>query len=122
MDRSYTATANAQASVIVQVESAKGFSNAAAIAATDGVDCVFIGPADFAASIGYLGNSNHPDVQTAIAYITAVCAQTGKAIGIYAGDTEGAKRYRESGMHFIALNSDVAWLTQAAGAALEAMN
>ena len=121
LDPTYMATANAQACVIVLVESAKGFSNVDAIAATEGVDCVFIGPADFAASMGHLGNSGHSDVQAAIAYITAVCAQLGKAVGIYAPDVETAKRYREMGMHFIALHSDVMWLTRAAGAAMAAM-
>jgi 2-dehydro-3-deoxyglucarate aldolase len=121
LDRTYMATANAQASVIALVESAKGFANVDAIAATEGVDCIFIGPADFAASMGHLGNYAHTDVQTAIAYITAVCAQLGKAVGIYAPDVESAIRYRDMGMHFIALNSDVVWLTRAASAAVKAM-
>ena len=114
-------TANAQACVIVLIESGKGFANVDAIAATEGVDCVFIGPADFAASIGHFGNSGHSDVQAAIAYITAVCSQLGKAVGIYAPDVESAKRYREMGIHFIALHSDVVWLTRAASGAIAAM-
>jgi 2-dehydro-3-deoxyglucarate aldolase len=93
-----------------------------AIAATDGVDCVFIGSSDFAASLGHLGNSTHNDVQIAIDYITAVCAHHGKAVGIYAPDVESAKRYRDMGMHFIALSSDVAWLTRGVGGAIAAMN
>jgi 2-dehydro-3-deoxyglucarate aldolase len=121
MDRNYTSSANVQASVIVPVESSKGFANIDAIAATEGVDCVFIGTADFAASMGHLANVTHNDVQSAIAYIAAVCMQHGKAIGIYAPDVEAAKRYQEMGMHFIALHSDVMWLTRAAGAAVAAM-
>ncbi|MGZ5859157.1 MAG: HpcH/HpaI aldolase family protein, partial [Burkholderiaceae bacterium] len=99
LDKDYLATANQQSCVIVLVESAKAFENVEEIAATEGVDCVFIGPSDFAASLGYLGNSTHSDVQTAIAYITAVCAHHGKAIGIYAPDVQSAKRYRDMGMH-----------------------
>lgn len=121
LDKSYMSTANAQACVIVLIESGKGFANVDAIAATEGVDCVFIGPADFAASIGHFGNSGHSDVQAAIAYITAVCSQLGKAVGIYAPDVESAKRYREMGIHFIALHSDVVWLTRAASGAIAAM-
>lgn len=121
MDRAYTSSANAQASVIVQVESATGFANIASIAATEGVDCVFIGTADFAASMGHLANVTHTDVQSAIAYIAAVCTQHGKAVGIYAPDVEIAKRYQDMGMHFIALHSDVMWLTRAASAAVDAM-
>jgi 2-dehydro-3-deoxyglucarate aldolase len=121
IDQSYMETANAQASVIVLVESAKGFANVEAIAATEGVDCVFIGPADFAASMGHLGDSGHTDVQAAIAYLAAVCAQLGKAIGIYAHDVETAKRYRALGIHFIALHADVVWLTRAARTAIASM-
>jgi 2-dehydro-3-deoxyglucarate aldolase len=121
LDRTYTSTANAQASVIVQVESPKGFTNIAAIAATEGVDCVFVGTADFAANMGHIGNATHTDVQTAIAYITAVCVQHGKAIGVYAPDADVAKRYRDLGINFIALHSDVVWLTRGACAVVEAM-
>jgi 2-dehydro-3-deoxyglucarate aldolase len=121
MDKSYVATANEQACVIVLVESAKALENVEAIAATEGVDCVFIGSSDFAASMGHLGNSTHNDVQIAIDYVTAVCTHHGKAIGIYAHDVENAKRYRDMGMHFIALNSDVAWLTRGVSVAIGAM-
>lgn len=121
LNKNYMSTANEQACVIAMVESAKAFENLEGIAATDGVDCVFIGPSDFAASIGHLGNSAHSDVQSAIAYIIAVCAHHGKAVGIFAPDVEVAKRYRDMGMHFIALSSDVAWLTRGVSGAITAM-
>jgi 2-dehydro-3-deoxyglucarate aldolase len=121
LDRSYISTANAQASVIVQVESPKGFMNIAAIAATEGVDCIFFGTSDFAANMGHLGNATHSDVQTAIAYITAVCQQHGKAVGVYAPDVEVAQRYRDMGIHFISLHSDIVWLTRGASTALAGM-
>lgn len=120
-DKSYVATANSQASVIVQVETPKGFANIATIAATEGVDCIFFGTSDFAANMGHLGDAGHTDVQTAVAYITAVCQQHGKAVGVYAPDAEIAKRYREMGIQFISLHADVAWLARGASAALEAM-
>ena len=121
LDRSYTSTANAQASVIVQVESPTGFANISAIAATDGVDCIFFGTADFAANMGHLGNASHNDVQTAMAYITAVCQQHGKAVGVYAPDADVARRYRDMGINFISLHSDIVWLTRGASAAVGAM-
>lgn len=121
LDRSYISTANEQASVIVQVESPKGFANIAAIAATEGIDCIFFGTSDFAANMGHLGNSGHTDVQTAIAYITAVCQQHDKAVGVYAPDADVATRYRDMGIQFIALHSDIVWLTRGAGGALAAM-
>lgn len=121
LDRSYISSANSQASVIVQVESPKGFANISAIAATEGVDCVFFGTADFAAHVGHLGNAGHADVQTAISYITAVCQQLGKSVGVYAPDVDIAHRYRQMGINAISLHSDIAWLTRSATAAIKAM-
>jgi 2-keto-3-deoxy-L-rhamnonate aldolase RhmA len=70
---------------------------------------------------GHLGNSGCGDVQAAIAYITAICARLGKAVGIYTPDVETAKKCREMGMHFIALHSDVVRLTRAVGTATATM-
>jgi 2-dehydro-3-deoxyglucarate aldolase len=121
LDTSYTSTANAQASVIVQVESPRGFANVDAIAATEGIDCIFVGTADFAANMGHLAHATHSDVQAAIAYITAVCAQHGKSVGVYAPNVEVAQRYQAMGINFIALHSDVSWLTRGASAAVAGM-
>lgn len=120
LDRSYISTANSQASVIVQVESPKGFANISAIAATEGVDCIFFGAADFAANVGHLGDAGHSDVQTAISYMTAVCQQLGKSVGAYALDIDSAHRYRQMGINTISLHSDIAWLTRSATAAIKA--
>ncbi|MBC7379685.1 MAG: 2-dehydro-3-deoxyglucarate aldolase, partial [Burkholderiaceae bacterium] len=57
---------NQQICVAVQIESRAGVAATAAIAAVEGVDCIFVGPSDLAAGMGHLGNANHPDVQEAI--------------------------------------------------------
>jgi len=57
MRRDYMTTANAQIATIVQIESAAALEAVDAIAATPGIDCLFIGPADLAASLGHLGDS-----------------------------------------------------------------
>ena len=62
----YLPTADDQVCLLLQVETRTGLDNMEAIAATDGVDGVFIGPADLAASLGHLGNPGHPEVQEAI--------------------------------------------------------
>ena len=64
---SYAHEANAQVCLLVQAESREALDNLEAIAAVDGVDGIFIGPADLSASLGYVGNSGHVDVQAAIA-------------------------------------------------------
>lgn len=62
----YFAQSNKNISILVQIESQTGVDNVEAIAATEGVDGVFVGPSDLAAALGHLGNAAHPEVQRAI--------------------------------------------------------
>jgi 4-hydroxy-2-oxoheptanedioate aldolase len=103
---SYLQHANASICLLVQVESAAALQNLDAIAAVDGVDGVFVGPADLAASLGHLGDTNHPDVQTAIAGAIQRIQQAGKPAGILALDEPVAKRYIEMGCRFVAVAAD----------------
>ena len=73
----------------------------------DGVDCIFVGPSDLAAGMGYLGNANHPDVQAAIATVYAAAKAAGKPAGILAPKEEDARRYMEMGATFVAVGSDL---------------
>ena len=85
-----------------------------AIADTEGVDVVFFGPADLAASMGHRGHPSHPDVQRVILDgITAVRA-AGKAPGILAADPVLAQRYLDAGALFVAVGLDTSLLTTAA--------
>ncbi|SAL16950.1 2-dehydro-3-deoxyglucarate aldolase [Caballeronia sordidicola] len=117
--RDYVTSANAQISTIVQIESELALANVEAIAATPGVDCLFIGPADLAASLGYLGDSKHPDVQKVIAKIIDTAKTAGIASGIFALDAASARQYAEAGVKVIALSSDVSWLLKATRQALQ---
>jgi 4-hydroxy-2-oxoheptanedioate aldolase len=78
----YAKEANAQVCLLVQAETQTALDNLDAIAATEGVDGVFIGPADLSASMGHVGNAAHPDVQAAIADGIARITRAGKAAGI----------------------------------------
>jgi 4-hydroxy-2-oxoheptanedioate aldolase len=64
--KSYLDTADDQICLLVQIETRRGLDNLEAIAAVEGVDGLFIGPADLSASLGHRGNPDHLDVQTAI--------------------------------------------------------
>ncbi|CAN0624202.1 5-keto-4-deoxy-D-glucarate aldolase [Burkholderia multivorans] len=119
MRRDYVVSANAQISVVVQIESARGVDQVERIAATPGVDCLFIGPADLAASLGHLGDTRHPDVEAAMARVLAAGRQAGVAVGIFAGDTAAARQYRDAGYRMIALSADVSWLLRATRQALQ---
>jgi 4-hydroxy-2-oxoheptanedioate aldolase len=66
LNSSYLGTAERDICVLVQIETAEALQNLDEIAAVPGVDGVFVGPADLAASLGYLGNTQHPAVQAAV--------------------------------------------------------
>ena len=102
----YLDKADEQMCLLVQIENREGLANLDAIAAVDGVDGVFIGPADLSASMGYRGNPGHPEVQAAIEDAIARIQQAGKAAGILSADQKLAKRYIELGAAFVAVGVD----------------
>lgn len=114
----YLRRANDAACAIVQIESAAAVAASAAIAAVDGVDALFVGPADLAASLGHLGDSGHADVQRAIDAVLAAAAAQGKAAGIFAASAQEARAYAARGFTLVALAADVLWLLRAARDAL----
>ena len=102
----YLDKADEQMCLLVQIESLEGLANLDAIAAVEGVDGVFIGPADLSASMGFRGNPGHPDVQTAIEDAIARIRQAGKAAGILSADEKLARRYIALGAAFVAVGVD----------------
>ncbi len=117
--RDYVLDANAQIAVLVQIETAAGLAQVDAIAATPGVDGLFVGPADLAASLGHLGDSRHPEVEAAFAAIAQAAQRAGIAAGIFAMDVTSARRFRELGYKVVALAADVIWLVRATRLALQ---
>lgn len=108
----YLADAEQSLSLLVQVESRAGVAAAGSIAAVDGVDGVFVGPSDLAASMGLLGQQAHPDVIDAVlATFEAVRAQ-GKAVGVNAFDPAVAQRYLDAGASFVVVGADVTLLAR----------
>jgi 2-dehydro-3-deoxyglucarate aldolase len=99
--------------VMVQIESPQGVAAADQIAATAGVDGVFVGPSDLAATYGHLGNASHPEVQAAIARILQACQLAGKPSGILAPVEADARRYMDMGATFVAVGSDLGALRNA---------
>lgn len=110
----YLQTADEEICVLVQVESVAGLANVARIAATEGVDGVFFGPADLSASMGLLGQPGHPDVQEAISKGIAAVREAGKAAGVLSADQSLARRYLADGATFVAVGVDTTMLVQAA--------
>ena len=112
----YLGKANADICVLVQVETREAMKDLEAIANVDGVDGVFIGPSDLAASLGHLGNSAHPEVQEAIHDAVNRLKKLGKPAGILTSNEEEAKRFIEWGYLFVAVGSDVGVLGKNADA------
>ena len=115
-NRNYLQTADREICVLVQVETRTALEQLEAIAAVDGVDGVFIGPSDLAASLGHIGNPNHEDVQDAIQDAVERLAAVGTPAGILATAPDDARRYLDWGYRFVAVGSDLALLARGADA------
>ena len=110
----YVHEANQQICLLVQAETVEAMANLDAIAATPGVDGVFIGPADLSASMGHPGNPGHPEVQAAIHDGIARILRAGKAPGILATTESQARQWLAAGALFVAVGVDTMLLASAA--------
>jgi len=98
--------ANAQICLLLQVETQRGLDNIEAIAAVDGVHGVFIGPSDLSASLGYVGQQDHPRVRQAIEAAFASILKAGKAPGFLTLDEDLSRHYLSKGGVFMAVGTD----------------
>ncbi|MBY8974969.1 HpcH/HpaI aldolase/citrate lyase family protein [Rhodobacteraceae bacterium NNCM2] len=114
--KNYHHTAADQIAVVVQVETLDTVHQIDKIAAVDGIDALFVGPADLAASMGHLGDINNDAVQAAMTEAVARAHEAGKPIGTLAVDVPVAKRYFEMGYDFIAVGVDAVLFARAADA------
>ena len=103
----YLKSAAEQICIVVQVETGDALNQLDRISSVQGIDGVFIGPSDLSASMGYLGNPGHAEVQAAIKAAVAPIRAAGKAAGILATSVTDAKRYLDWGYQFVACNVDV---------------
>lgn len=98
---------------IAQIETVKGVENCEAIAAVDGIDCLWVGHFDLTASMGIAAQFDHPDFLAALDRVIAACNANGKAAGIMAGNVEVGKQWLARGFRAIAYSGDL-WILQAA--------
>ena len=112
----YLTRADEFTSLIVQIETADAVANAAEIASVDGVDAAFVGPSDLAASMGHLGQQEHPDVVEAVEHAIRTVAALGKPVGVNAFDPKVAERYRAAGASFVLVGADVSILARSSEA------
>ncbi len=107
------AQANERTTLFAQIETRDGVRNADAIAAVDGVDCLWVGHFDLSVSLGVPGAFEHPDFLAAIDEVAAACGRHGKALGRLVPDVETGAAYHGKGFDFLCYSGDV-WAYQAA--------
>jgi 2-keto-3-deoxy-L-rhamnonate aldolase RhmA len=113
--KDYMARANDEIGLVLQIESREALVELEAICRVPGVDAVFIGPSDLAASLGHRGQPGHPDVQAAIAGAIATAGRAGTPIGILTVDGN-AKPYLDQGATLVGVGTDLHLLIRAADA------
>lgn len=114
--RDYAKRAHEEICVLVQVENQAGLDNLDAIAAVDGIDGVFIGPADLHASLGYTGEIANQKVMPLIEDALRRIRRAGKAPGILTPSEDNARKQLAAGALFVAVGSDVGLLARGAEA------
>ena len=102
----YVHRAGDETCLLVQIETKKALDNIEEIAAVEGVDGLFIGPADLSAALGFPGNSGHPDFQAVVESAMRRVIATGKPVGIVTGDETLNRKYLEIGCTFVAVGVD----------------
>jgi 4-hydroxy-2-oxoheptanedioate aldolase len=114
--KGYARRAEEELCLLVQVETKLGLDNLEAICAVEGIDGVFIGPADLHASLGHTGETAHPDVKPLIDEAMRRIRKAGKAPGILTGVEADARHWLECGALFVAVGADVGLLARGADA------
>jgi 4-hydroxy-2-oxoheptanedioate aldolase len=110
----YARKAHEELCVLVQVETKQGLENLEAICAVDGVDGVFIGPADLHASLGHPGETSNPQVLPLIEEAMRRIRKTGRAPGYLSPVEADAKKMLAAGAQFVAVGADVGILARGA--------
>lgn len=109
----YLKTADDEICLLLQVETVAALKNIEEIAAVEGVDGLFVGPADLAADMGFRGQPEVDEVQAAVEDAISRIVKCNKAAGILSSDEKLCRRYLELGATFVAIGSDVGLLANA---------
>lgn len=118
----YVRTANDSVAVILQVEHVDGVAAIDEIAAVEGIDAIFVGPIDLSASLGRVGELDHPEVREAVDSVFDCCRRRGVPTGIYARDADAVKAACAAGATMIAFGTDGGFLRGAVSGALQSVS
>lgn len=112
----YFQQVDSQLCLIIQIETVSGLENLEEIVQVDGVDAIFIGPSDLAASMGYLGQPGHPAVKKIVAQALAKIVEYDKAAGVFSAEPTVALEYEQLGASFMLVGVDTLLLGKASKA------
>jgi 4-hydroxy-2-oxoheptanedioate aldolase len=119
----YLREANTAVVSIAMIETREAMNNLDAIAATPGIDVLFVGPSDL--SIGLSGGAeldpHSKTVENALEKIVAACRKAGKVAGLYCANAERAAACAKRGIRFLAVNSDLGFLRAGTAAQLKTL-
>ncbi|MEP7062092.1 MAG: HpcH/HpaI aldolase/citrate lyase family protein [Betaproteobacteria bacterium] len=110
MVNDYARRAADELCVIVQIETADALAQLPRIVEVRGVDSVFVGPSDLAASMGHLGDIMHKDVQKSLEQAAQACRRLGVPCGCLGANPEMTRRFRDYGYSWMAMGSDISMM------------
>jgi 2-keto-3-deoxy-L-rhamnonate aldolase RhmA len=119
--KTYVERANADVSLVLQIEHIEAVENLEDILAVPGVDAAFIGPFDLSSSMGLLGEVRHPDVRRAIDEVKRACRARDVPFGIFTTTAAAVAEETAAGCAFVAVGTDLAFLGAALADTLRAI-
>lgn len=117
----YVASANDTTTVVVQAEDIRAVENIEEIVKVPGVDGVLVGPYDLSASMGLMGQIDHPDVVAAIDHVTNACQAADMKLGIFGVTSDSIRTYRDRGFTLLVAGVDTIILGHGAAELLHQM-
>jgi 2-keto-3-deoxy-L-rhamnonate aldolase RhmA len=114
----YVETINDRLLLVLQIEHTQGVENVDEIIRVPGIGAILIGPFDLSGSLGLLGQTTHPEVESRIETVRSACEKAGIPIGIFAVDAATANRYIDMGFQLICLAADTTFMLRGASQAL----
>lgn len=107
---------------VIQIETLESLKHLDEIAALDGVDVLFLGPADLSLALGILGQWDHPDFIQAVEAIGRAAKNAGKSAGVLFFDVNQYEFYYNHGFRFLASGSDMVFVNQGAKGLAKELN
>ena len=115
--------------VVIIIEEVRALEQVEAIAATPGVDVIFVGTSDLSFSMGLRGNSGHERVQEGLKRVAAAAKANGKYVGLPVKDSDQIKKYVDWGFQWFQTTTELGLMARGAqqllgplGRSAEALN